>query len=212
MTERIIKVLIVEDNPSHVLLLREALARCRSEKMEVVTAGTLAEAEGLLKTVCFNAVLADLGLPDSQGHATFTKLKAAAPGLPIILLTVLDNEELALRLLKEGAQDYIVKGDPAPTLIAHAVTHAIERKTLSNEQERLIRELEEAAKNIRALSGLLTVCMCCKKVRDDKGSWRQMESYISDHSAVDFTHGICPECSKEHYSEAHKGDKPAAAR
>ena len=67
------------------------------------------------------------------------------------------------------------------------------------EREHLINELQEALDNIKTLRGLLPICASCKKIRDDNGYWNQIESYISKHSNVNFTHGICPECSKELY-------------
>ncbi len=64
------------------------------------------------------------------------------------------------------------------------------------------QELSEALANVKQLSGLLPICASCKKIRDDKGYWNQLEHYISDHSSADFTHGICPDCAKELYPGA----------
>lgn len=65
----------------------------------------------------------------------------------------------------------------------------------------LIKELKQALAKIKKLSGLLPICASCKKIRDDKGYWNQIESYLSKHSEAEFTHGICPECSKKIYSD-----------
>ena len=67
-----------------------------------------------------------------------------------------------------------------------------ERKGAETNQEKLISELQEALKRIKALKGLLPICASCKKIRDDKGYWNHIESYIRQHSEADFTHGICP--------------------
>jgi hypothetical protein len=72
------------------------------------------------------------------------------------------------------------------------------------ERTRLIQELQEALGEIKQLSGLLPICASCKKIRDDKGYWNQIESYISKHSEAKFTHGICPECAKKLYPEFYK--------
>jgi len=64
----------------------------------------------------------------------------------------------------------------------------------ARDRELLIRELREASANVRALRGLLPICAGCKKIRDDHGSWQQLEVYIRDHSEADFSHGLCPEC------------------
>jgi len=68
-------------------------------------------------------------------------------------------------------------------------------------KDRLIRELQEALTMVKPLSGLLPICASCKKIRDDKGYWTQIESYIRDHSEAEFSHGICPDCMKKLYPE-----------
>ena len=75
------------------------------------------------------------------------------------------------------------------------------------ERERLIGELKEALANVRTLSGMLPICASCKKVRDDKGYWNQIEVYISKHSDALFSHGICPDCGKKAYEEIEKMKK-----
>ena len=69
------------------------------------------------------------------------------------------------------------------------------------ELERLNKELNEALDTIKTLHGIIPICSNCKKIRDDKGSWSQIEAYISKHSEAKFSHGICPECAKELYPE-----------
>lgn len=76
-----------------------------------------------------------------------------------------------------------------------------ERKKSERERERLIGELKDALANIKTLSGLLPICASCKKIRDDKGYWNQLETYIERHSEADFTHGICPDCARKLYPE-----------
>jgi len=76
-----------------------------------------------------------------------------------------------------------------------------ERKRMEEEREKLIRELQDALANIKTLRGLLPICSYCKKIRDDKGYWNRIESYIQDHSGAEFTHGMCPECLKKHYPD-----------
>ena len=74
-------------------------------------------------------------------------------------------------------------------------------KRTEDEREQLIFQLQDALKEIRTLSGMLPICSSCKKIRDDHGYWKQVESYISDHSDVEFSHSICPECAKELYPD-----------
>jgi methyl-accepting chemotaxis protein len=72
---------------------------------------------------------------------------------------------------------------------------------LNLEKEMAIDRLKEALNKISTLRGLLPICAACKKIRDDKGYWNQIETYISEHSDADFSHGICPDCAKELYGE-----------
>jgi PAS domain S-box-containing protein len=74
-----------------------------------------------------------------------------------------------------------------------------ERKIAEQKREKLLNELQETLAHVKTLSGLLPICAHCKKIRDDGGYWNQIEKYIKDHSEVDFSHSICPECMKKHF-------------
>lgn len=76
-----------------------------------------------------------------------------------------------------------------------------ERKLAEAEREKLIVELREALKEVKALRGILPLCSFCKKIRDDKGYWEQVDVYIDKHSQADISHSICPDCAKKHYPE-----------
>jgi PAS domain S-box-containing protein len=90
-------------------------------------------------------------------------------------------------------------GKPVGILsIARDIT---ERKRAEEEREKLIHELRDALVNVKTLRGLLPICSHCKKIRDDKGYWNQIESYIRDHSGAEFSHGMCPECLKKLYPD-----------
>jgi len=72
------------------------------------------------------------------------------------------------------------------------------------ELERKNKELKEALDTINTLHGIIPICSNCKKIRDDKGSWSQIEAYIGKHSEAQFSHGICPECARKLYPEFYK--------
>lgn len=74
-------------------------------------------------------------------------------------------------------------------------------RQLNEDKSKLIIQLQASLSEIKKLSGLLPICSSCKKIRDDKGYWNRIESYISDHSEAEFTHGICPECIKKLYPD-----------
>jgi CheY-like chemotaxis protein len=76
-----------------------------------------------------------------------------------------------------------------------------QRKKAEEEREKLIRELQQALTAVKTLSGLLPICASCKKIRDDKGYWNQIEVYIRAHSQAEFSHGLCPDCAKRLYPE-----------
>ncbi len=78
--------------------------------------------------------------------------------------------------------------------IRTAVIDISERKRVEDEREMLINELQTAFSQIKTLTGLLPICAWCKKIRDDSGYWQQVEKYITDHTGVLFSHGLCPEC------------------
>ncbi|MCM2358830.1 MAG: PAS domain S-box protein [Geobacteraceae bacterium] len=81
------------------------------------------------------------------------------------------------------------------------------RKQLEEERERLILELQDALARVKTLSGMLPICAGCKKIRDDKGYWNQLEAYISDHSEALFSHGLCPDCLKKAYEDLEEVKK-----
>lgn len=88
--------------------------------------------------------------------------------------------------------------------IAHDIA---ERKQAEREREGLVSELQKALAEVKTLSGLLPICAHCKKVRDDKGYWNQIEIYVRERSNANFTHSVCPECAKLHYPEFYKEER-----
>ena len=80
-------------------------------------------------------------------------------------------------------------------------------KQMEEEKERLNCELREALNQIKTLSGLIPICAACKKIRDDKGYWNQLEQYLEEHSDAVFSHGLCPECFQEYFPEAARAKK-----
>ena len=144
------RILMVEDNPGDVRLLREHLVGNRSvtEVFHVVHVERLALALQSLDEGAFEVVLLDLSLPDSQGIGTLTKMHAARPGMPIVVLTSLDDEILGLQLLQRGAQDYLVKGEVTGSLLRRSLRYAVERKRAEVELRRSEVFLESIVENI----------------------------------------------------------------
>jgi hypothetical protein len=78
------------------------------------------------------------------------------------------------------------------------------RTIAEQEREKLIADLKDALAKVKRLSGLLPICSACKKIRDDRGYWKQLEDYIGEHSEAEFSHGICPQCAQQLYPEYAK--------
>lgn len=91
--------------------------------------------------------------------------------------------------------------DGSVVSIEGIVEDITDRKRVEEEREKLIKELQAALNEIKTLRGILPLCSFCKKVRDDKGYWEQVDVYIHKHSQADISHSICPDCAKEHYPD-----------
>ena len=83
-----------------------------------------------------------------------------------------------------------------------------ERKHAEQEREELIARLQDALMKVRTLSGLLPICVSCKRIRDDRGYWNQIEEYVRGHSEAEFSHGLCPACARKLYPDFFQGDEP----
>lgn len=127
------KVLLVEDNPGDVRLVKEALSEIAKMRFELVHRETLAQAIEFCSSNMPDAILLDLGLPDSQGLDTVRRIRDAAPEAPIAVLTVRDEEQLAIESLHAGAQDYLPKSQISGALIWRALRYAMERQHIQLE-------------------------------------------------------------------------------
>ena len=123
-----ITVLLVEDNPGDARLMREAVREAEGSHIHLVHVETLSKALSRLDQDRFDVVMLDLSLPDAEGLTTLVRAHAHAPSVPIVVLTGLDDEGLAIRAVREGAQDYLVKGQVTGQLVVRAMRYATERK------------------------------------------------------------------------------------
>ena len=143
--ESSLNILLVEDNPGDVYIIKDQLKN--SQKNYIIThSSSLNDALKILSEKDFDAVLLDLGLPDSFGLETLERIKVSSVKSPIIVLTGLDDEDIALKSLKEGAQDYLVKGKLDAENIGRTIRYGIERKKIQDAlklSEKRYRELNE---------------------------------------------------------------------
>lgn len=189
-----ISVLIVEDNLDDYLLLKEVLDFSNEVNATIYHSELLHDAINIAMETPMDVAIIDLDLSDSFGLDTFSFFHKAHPSVPAIIYSGRRDHDLAFQSVKNGAQDYLFKGDPSETAIIRTIRYAIER-------QRLLTELKEALEHVRQLQGMLPICSFCKNIRDDEGYWKELEVYISKHSEARFSHGICPPCARKHYPD-----------
>ena len=142
MNSRPIHVLLIEDNPGDIRLVRELLGETRYGQFPLIQAGRLDAGIRCLNEATIDVILLDLSLPDSQGVETLIRMHAAARGIPIVLMTGLEDEELGLHLIQAGAQDYLIKGQTPAPLLSRALRYAVGRKRLEEELREQTRFLQ----------------------------------------------------------------------
>jgi PAS domain S-box-containing protein len=147
-------LLLVEDDPGDARLLREMLDEQGVHFTELTHVECIAEAEKHLSATDVDLILLDLGLPDAEGAGAVRRVRAAAPRVPLVVLTGRDDESLAAQALQEGAQDYLIKGQIDSRGLLRAMRYAVERKAM---EEVLFAEKERAQVTLNSI-GDAVVC------------------------------------------------------
>ncbi len=150
MTGKHIRMLLVEDNPGDVHLIRSGLHAWPDHDFSVAHVETLAAAQDLIRKADFDVILLDLGLPDSAGLLTFEAVREVAGRVPIVVLSGTDSRETGVAAVRAGAEDYMVKGAPIGDTVARSLLHAIERRIARRELERIRATVENAADAVLA--------------------------------------------------------------
>lgn len=122
-----VTVLLVEDNQQHAHLVRAYVSKSNDTPFHVMHADSVAQALPYLRAGAVDIVLLDLGLPDSAGLETYRTVRAHAGRVPIVIMSGTDDEDLAVQAVREGAQDYLRKGDLSREDLLHALRFAIAR-------------------------------------------------------------------------------------
>jgi signal transduction histidine kinase len=153
-------LLIIEDNQGDARLLREMLREDGAYTAELVLAGTMGEAEKCLAENVIDIILLDLGLPDAEGLVAIRRTRAAAPGIPLVVLTGMDDEALAAQSLQEGAQDYLIKGQIETRGLLRALRYATERKRLERLKDEFVSTVSHELRTpLTSISGSLGLLM-----------------------------------------------------
>ncbi|MCG6947117.1 MAG: response regulator [Deltaproteobacteria bacterium] len=196
------KILIVDDIPENISALALAL---ESEGFTLAMASCGEEALKIVESFLPDLILMDVRMDGIDGFETCRQLKKndATSDTPVIFLTVSQDSEDIKQGFQCGGVDYICKPFSQEEVCARVRTH-LHLRELIKEKEKLVNELQSALATVKTLSGLLPICSSCKKIRDDTGYWNQIESYIRARSEAEFTHSICPNCSKTLYPGLRK--------
>ncbi len=192
-------ILVVDDNPDNLRLLSGILDE-HHYKIRLAPNG-----ERALATVRKEApglILLDIMMPVMDGFEVCGKLKEdkETAGIPVIFISALHETIEKVKAFSLGGVDYITKPFKSEEVLARVRTH-LNLRFLQLQMEQKNAELQRALDEIKVLQGFLPICASCKKIRNDKGYWEQIESYISKHSEAKFSHGCCPECAKRVYPE-----------
>ncbi len=149
-----------------------------------------------------DVVFMDIKMPNMDGLEATLHIYQTCP-TPVVILTAYDTPALVEQAGEVGAGAYLIKM-PTTREIERAIAIATARFGDMLTLRQFNAELQQAMARIKQLSGLLPICANCKKIRNDDGCWQNVIGYIRDHSEAEFTHGICPDCARELYSEFFK--------
>jgi DNA-binding response OmpR family regulator len=194
------QVLIAEDDAVSRRLLEATLRRWDYEV--IVTCDGQQALDALQAPDAPPLAILDWMMPLVDGPQICRRLRAVERGVPtyVILLTAKGTKEDVVTGLDEGADDFMTKPFDRDELHSR-IRVGIRMIELQQKLTARVRELTDALTQVRQLQGLLPICSYCKRIRDDQNYWQQVESYLSRHSEIRFSHGICPECYEVHAKE-----------
>lgn len=209
------EVLIVDDQPENVLLLSKILER---SDISIIKAYSGHEAlEKIAGHHDLALAILDIQMPIMNGFELATALRESEAGKdsPVIFITALGaHEKYIFKGYEVGAVDYLFKPVEANIIrskVAVFLKLYQQRRLIENQSKlleekvatlsKLNNELQAALEQIKTLKGIIPICSHCKKVRNDKGYWEQVEKFIETNSDAGISHGICPECLRKYYPD-----------
>ena len=205
------RILIVDDSEMSRQLLHVWLTGAGYTDVMTVDSGAAALQRATNRSAPretdIDLILLDIEMADMDGIHTCRRLRAE-PHLqhtPVIMVTGKTDSNTVADAFSAGAMDYIVKPVQKVELLARVRSAlALKRETdarKAREEQLLARnlDLQRAMHEIQVLRGLIKICSYCKKIKNDQGTWQQIELYIREHTEAEFSHGICAECIDSHF-------------
>ncbi|MHB8846590.1 MAG: response regulator [Nitrospirota bacterium] len=199
-----LSVLYVEDDAA----AREEIAVFLKRRVAgLVTAANGEEGLAMFRRDRPDLVVTDIQMPVMNGLTMARAMREEYRGIPIIVTTAHSDIANMLEAIDIGVDQYVMKLVDSDKLAAalEKCTEIIEyrraHKRFLAEREKLIADLRKALAEIKTLQGILPICSVCKKIRDDKEVWTQLENYISEHTDAQFSHSFCPDCARKMYPQ-----------
>lgn len=197
MADKEIRVLLVDDDEDYFILTRDFLSGVPENEFIIEWKNSYDDGLAEIAEKRHDVYLVDLNLGKRNGLELIGEAISLGCRAPIILLTGQGERHIDLKAVELGADDYLEKGEINAKLLERSIRYSLERK-------KLILKLKDALDRIKALSGLVPICANCKKIRDDKGYWNELEGYIQKHSDAEFSHSLCPDCVEKLYPDLKK--------
>ena len=199
----ILRVLAVDDDRITLKFVEACLRREKQYDVHVASDGDKALA--MVQSAAYDMVITDWMMPRVDGLAVCRQIRKTQGDdyIYIIVLTARTAQGDIVEGLAAGADDYIVKPFDQEELRARTRAGArviIAQKALA----RANHQLKQAVAQIRTLKGLLPICMDCGRVRDDRDYWQDLQGYIQQQTDTEFTHGLCPECTRTRLAELER--------
>ena len=190
------RILVAEDDLVSRRLLERTLALLGHEPVSV--ADGRAALEILQQSDAPRLAILDWMMPELDGSEVCRRVRANPTGDQpyLILLTARQQKDDVVEGLESGADDYITKPFHRKELQCRVQT-GVRILELQRRLTERVGELELALAQVKELKGLLPICCYCKKIRDDQSYWQQVETYLEAYTAVEFSHGICPDCWRD---------------